>query len=71
VEAIVIVTRENDVIAEDLAAGVGWKALLRNAGGSEAWAEYFGDWVFEMRRVLTCHTRSFHSRHSNLKVDWR
>ena len=36
VEAIVIVAGEIDVIAKDLAADVGRKALLRNAGGGEA-----------------------------------
>ena len=36
VEAIVIVAGEIDVIAKDLAADVGRKASLRNAGGGEA-----------------------------------
>ena len=35
-EAVVVIAGEDDVIAKDLAAKVGWEALCRNVGGSEA-----------------------------------
>ncbi len=35
-EAVVVITGEDDVIAKDLAAKVGWEALCRNVGSSEA-----------------------------------